>query len=59
MIRELMKEWKKLKLGNIAVISYGYTAKASVANIGLKHLSRQRENYSHHSHHFSKAFHWG
>ena len=54
-----MKEWKKLKLGNIAVISYGYTAKASVANIGLKHLSRQRENYSHHSHHFSKAFHWG
>ncbi|MCC5662508.1 restriction endonuclease subunit S [Nostoc sp. CHAB 5784] len=33
-----MKEWRKLQLGDIAVISYGYTAKASVENIGLKFL---------------------
>jgi type I restriction enzyme, S subunit len=34
----MMKEWRKLQLGDIAVISYGYTAKASVENIGLKFL---------------------
>lgn len=33
-----MKKWRKLQLGDIAVISYGYTAKASVENIGLKFL---------------------
>ncbi|MDB9445208.1 restriction endonuclease subunit S [Anabaena sp. CS-542/02] len=33
-----MKDWKKLKLGDIAVISYGYTAKAFVANVGSKFL---------------------
>jgi len=33
-----MKEWRKVKLGDIAVISYGYTAKASVENVGLKFL---------------------
>ena len=34
----MMKEWRKLKLGDIAVISYGYTAKASVENVGSKFL---------------------
>ncbi len=37
-IREVMKEWRILKLGDIAVISYGYTAKASVENVGSKFL---------------------
>ena len=30
--------WRKLQLGDIAVISYGYTAKASVEDIGSKFL---------------------
>jgi len=34
----MIKEWRKLKLGDIAVISYGYTAKASVENVGSKFL---------------------
>ncbi|MBS9393397.1 MAG: hypothetical protein HEQ29_09670 [Dolichospermum sp. LBC05a] len=33
-----MKDWRKSKLGDIAVISYGYTAKASVENVGSKFL---------------------
>ena len=33
-----MKNWRKSKLGDIAVISYGYTAKASVENVGSKFL---------------------
>jgi type I restriction enzyme S subunit len=33
-----MKEWRKLKLGDIAVISYGYTAKACVVNVGSNFL---------------------
>ncbi len=35
---EMMKDWRKLKLGDIAVISYGYTAKAFVENVGSKFL---------------------
>ena len=34
----MMKEWRNLKLGDIAVISYGYTAKASVENVGSNFL---------------------
>ena len=30
--------WRKLQLGDIAVISYGYTAKASIENVGSKFL---------------------
>ena len=33
-----MKGWRKSQLGDIAVITYGYTAKASFENVGLKFL---------------------
>jgi len=33
-----MREWKTVRLGDIAVINYGYTAKASFENIGPKFL---------------------
>ena len=35
---EMMKEWRQLQLGDIAVINYGYTAKASFENVGSKFL---------------------
>ncbi|WP_293129114.1 restriction endonuclease subunit S [Microcoleus sp. bin38.metabat.b11b12b14.051] len=46
-----MKEWRNLQLGDIAVISYGYTAKASVENFGSKFLritdiQKDRVNWS-------------
>ena len=33
-----MEGWRSLQLGDIAAISYGYTAKASFENVGLKFL---------------------
>jgi type I restriction enzyme S subunit len=33
-----VKGWRKSQLGDIAVITYGYTAKASFENVGLKFL---------------------
>lgn len=34
----MIKEWRRSQLGDIAAISYGYTAKASVENVGPKFL---------------------
>ena len=34
----MIKEWRRSQLGEIAAISYGYTAKASVENVGPKFL---------------------